>query len=90
MQMLAAVPALSAATRPLQKRAPAARKRSVRLGGPVPGAAAGGAAPDPVKLAREARQLGYRAMLCPRVDLKDVELIRATEAACRAEDVVIA
>jgi hypothetical protein len=90
IKMLAAVPALSAATRPLQRRATPARKGSVRLGGPIPGAANGGPAPDPVELAREARQLGYRAMLCPRVDLKDTPRIRAIEAACKAEDVVIA
>ena len=90
MKMLAAVPAFSAATRPLQSRAAAPRTRSVRLGGPLPGAGRGAPAPDPVELARAARQLGYRAMLCPQVDLKDTARIRAIEAACKAEDVVIA
>jgi hypothetical protein len=89
IKMLAAVPALSAAARPLQGAATAPRQRSVRLGGPLPGAAQGTAA-DPVELARSARQLGYRAMLCPQVDLKDTARIRAIEAACKAEDVVIA
>ena len=93
MKMLSAVPVLSAAARPLQRGAAPARKGSVRLGGPIPGAAAAagsGPAPDPAELARTARQLGYRAMLCPQVDLKDTERIRAIEAACKAEDVVIA
>ena len=90
MRMLAAVPAFSAATRPLQDRVPAPRTRSVRLGGPLPGPGRGAPAPDPVELARAARQLGYRAMLCPQVDLKDTARIRAIEAACKAEDVVVA
>lgn len=90
MRMLAAAPAFSAATRPWQGRATAPRTRSVRLGGPLPGAGRGAPAPDPVELARAARQLGYRAMLCPQVDLKDTARIRAIEAACKAEDVVVA
>ena len=90
MRMLAAVPAFSAATRPLQDRVPAPRTRSVRLGGPLPGPGRGAPAPNPVELARAARQLGYRAMLCPQVDLKDTARIRAIEAACKAEDVVVA
>lgn len=90
MKMLAAVPAMSAAARPLQRPPATAGKRSVRLGGPVPGAGRDGPPVDPFELARAARQLGYRAMLCPQVDLKDTERIRAIEAASRAEDVVIA
>jgi sugar phosphate isomerase/epimerase len=90
IKMLTAVPAFSAAIPPLQRRATSTRSGSVRLGGPIPGAASGDPAPDPVELARAARQLGYQAMLCPRVDLKDTPRIRAIEAACKAEDVVIA
>ena len=90
MKMLAAVPAFSAASRPLRGRATPVRKGSVRLGGPLPGAAPGTPPPDPLELARAARKLGYRAMLCPQIDLKDTARIRATEAACKAEDVVIA
>src|SRR4051812_25623519 len=90
MKMLAAMPAFAAATRPLQRRAPATRGRSVRLGGPIPGAGRSDPPADPVELARAARELGYRAMLCPQVDVKDTPRIRAIEAACKAEDVVIA
>jgi sugar phosphate isomerase/epimerase len=95
MKVLAAVSAFAVAARPSSFQS---GKGSVRLGGPIalPGAVPAGigagnaSSPDPVELARAARKLGYRAIACPQMDLKDKKGIRAIEEACKAEDVVIA
>ena len=98
MKMVVGASAVSAVIRPRawQGTPTPARKGSVRLGGPIRlagSAARGGSAapaPDPLELARAARQLGYRAMQCPAVELKDTERLRAIETAAKSEDVVIA
>ena len=62
-----------------------ARDRRIRLGAPmtVPG-------DDPEALPRACRDKGYRAAYCPKVPLDDRERLRATEAAFKKHDVVIA
>jgi sugar phosphate isomerase/epimerase len=65
----------------------AAQSRSlpVRLGGPI-----FMKADEPRELAREHRRLGYAAAYCPAVDIKDSARVKATEAAFKAENVLIA
>jgi sugar phosphate isomerase/epimerase len=57
----------------------------VRLGGPI-----FIRADEPRELAREHRRLGYAAAYCPAVDITDSARVKATEAAFKAENVLIA
>lgn len=63
----------------------AAAGRALRLGGP-----SFAKTDDPDELARWHRAAGYRAAYCPKLDLKDADRIRATEAAFAKADVTIA
>jgi sugar phosphate isomerase/epimerase len=57
----------------------------VRLGGPI-----FMKADEPRELAREHRRLGYAAAYCPAIDVADSARVKATEAAFKAENVLIA
>jgi sugar phosphate isomerase/epimerase len=57
---------------------------AIRLGGPI-----FVKSDDPRELAKAHRALGYSAAYCPDLKLADTERIRATEAAFRAENILI-
>ncbi|HEY5909064.1 MAG TPA: TIM barrel protein [Verrucomicrobiae bacterium] len=68
-----------------QARASAAKKRPIRLGGPI-----FVQTNDPEELAAAHRKLGYGAAYCPGVALNDTARIKALAAAFAKHDVVIA
>jgi sugar phosphate isomerase/epimerase len=76
--------AATAAGAALAGRAMAGPAGAIRLGGPIFVKSA-----DPAELAKAHRALGYTAAYCPELKLGETERIRATEAAFRAENVVI-